>query len=503
MHEVNRLDADGQSIDTQHALKRGIDSLLKNQRDDGHFRGELETNVTMDAEDLLLRELLGIRGERETEAAARWIRAQQREDGTWANAFDAPADLSTTVEAYLVLRLAGDAKEAPHMARAATYVREHGGVRATRVFTRIWLALFGLWPWAKLPVLPPEMMLLPSWFPLNIYDFACWARQTIVALTVVMTYRPVHRLELDLSELDDGPAPSERPSSWMGAAFGALDHVLAIYARRPLRPLRERALAEAERWIVRRQEADGSWGGIQPPWVYSMIALHLRGYPLDHPVMRVGLEGLDRFTIEDERGRRLEACQSPVWDTGLALQALSDAGLRRDDPAVVRATDWLLDNEVRVKGDWAIRRPDLPPGGWAFEYANLNYPDVDDTAEVALSLRRVAYPDPARLESAVARGVRWVLGMQSEDGGWGAFDADNTRELCRAIPFCDFGEVIDEPSADVTAHAVELLAHEGLAGHRATKAGVAWLLAHQEAGGSGSGAGASTTSTGRARWSRR
>lgn len=466
------------------AVQRARDHLLSLQHEPGYWVGEVATNVTMDAEDLLLREFLGTRTHEQTERTARFIRREQREDGTWSNAAHGPGDLSTTIEAYVALRLAGDSADAPHMRAAAAYVRANGGLPAARVFTRIWLALFGLWSWDELPVLPPELIFLPPWVPLNVYDFACWARQTIVALSVVMSYRPCRPIGFSLDELWRDPVTERRPGSWTARAFEVVDRGLRVYARRPLGPLRERALAEAERWIVRRQEADGSWGGIQPPWVYSLIALRLRGYPLEHPVLRAGLEGLDRFTIVDGDERRVEACQSPVWDTALAVQALADAGHPRGDEALTRAADWLLAQQVAVPGDWSVRRAALRPGGWAFEFANVNYPDVDDSAEVMIALRAVQHPDPQRVETAIARGAAWVLGMQSSDGGWGAFDVNNTRTVCRRIPFCDFGEVIDEPSADVTAHAVELLCREGLIEHPATRAGVRWLLEQQEPDGS-------------------
>ena len=467
------------------ALRRATDHLLELQQEDGHWRGELETNVTMDAEDVLLREFLGIRDASTTEKAASWIRSQQREDGSWSNFWGGPGDLSTTIEAYVVLRLAGDAVEADHMRRASAFVREHGGMEQARVFTHIWLALFDAWPWDRIPVLPPELMLLPPWIPLNAYDYACWARQTIVALSVVLAYRPRRPLSFSLEELR-GPDPWASPAagSLAGRALLGLDRVLRMYQRLPFQPLRSVALSRAERWIVDRQEADGSWGGIQPPWVYSLIALHLRGYELDHPVMKRGLQGLDTFTIDDDRGRRLEACQSPVWDTALALIALTDAGVPRDAPQLRQAADWLLDEQILSRGDWAVRRPQLGPGGWAFEYANVNYPDVDDTAEVVLALRAVDHPDPARVRLAIDRGVTWLEGMQSADGGWGAFDADNCRRLVRALPFCDFGEVIDPPSADVTAHADEMLAVLGLGDTEPARRGREWLLAEQEADGS-------------------
>jgi squalene-hopene/tetraprenyl-beta-curcumene cyclase len=439
----------------------------------------------MDAEDMLLRQFLGIREPRRTELSANWIRSQQREDGTWSNFEGGPGNLSTTVEAYAALRLAGDPPEAAHMRRAAAFVCESGGLESARVFTRIWLALFGLYPWSRIPALPPEMIFLPRWFPLNVYDFACWARQTIVALTVVSAYRPVRPIPIGLDELRVGqPASQPLPLSTWGGGLERLDRLLHSYERRPLRWLRRLALGRAERWIVRRQESDGSWGGIQPPWVYSLIALNLRGYPTDHPLLKTGLEGIDRFTIAEEGSCRLEACQSPVWDTALAVVALADAGVPADDPALVRAAEWLVDEQVLVGGDWSVQRPKLAPGGWAFEFANDNYPDVDDTAEVVLALRRVAHPDPPRVEDAIGKAIQWVIGMQSKGGGWGAFDVDNTRALCRELPFCDFGEVVDAPSSDVTAHVLEMLSGEGMTRHTAARDGLGWLEAEQEPGGS-------------------
>jgi squalene-hopene/tetraprenyl-beta-curcumene cyclase len=287
------------------------------------------------------------------------------------------------------------------------------------------------------------------------------------------------------------------PRSLRGRWLARLDKAIRVYERHPIGLLRRIAMGRAERWIVRRQEADGSWGGIQPPWVYSLMALHLNGYALDHPVMRRGIEGIEGFMVEEQgdplgvgapqgESRRLEACQSPVWDTALTVVALSDAGLSPDHPALVRAGEWLLGEEVRVSGDWRVARPALEPGGWAFEFANENYPDVDDTAEVVLALRRVSFEGDsrARANEAIARAVRWTKGMQSGDGGWGAFDADNTRSLVRELPFLDFGEVIDEPSADVTAHAVEMFAVLGQAGEPQIERAVRWLAERQEADGS-------------------
>ncbi|PKW17506.1 squalene--hopene cyclase [Saccharopolyspora spinosa] len=483
------VSASGARADARTALAAGRDYLLSLQHPDGWWKGELETNVTMDVEDLLLRQFLGIRTATETEQAARWIRSQQRPDGTWANFYGGPGDLSTTVEAYTALKLAGDDVDAEHMAVARDWILACGGLEATRVFTRIWLALFGEWSWDELPAMPPELVLLPKWFPLNVSDWGCWARQTVVPLTVVCTLRPCRNLGIDVRELRTGRAAGQVRPQWSWKyGFHALDRVLHGYHRRPLKGLRKHAMLRAAEWIVARQEADGSWGGIQPPWVYSLLALHLLGYPLDHPVLRHGLAGLEGFLIREQTPagpvRRLEACQSPVWDTVLGMQALRDAGVPADHLSLRRATDFLLTEEIRVKGDWSVRRPNLPPGGgWAFEFDNDGYPDIDDTAEALLALNRVEHPDREVVRGAIERGVRWLRGMQSRDGGWGAFDADNTRALARKLPFCDFGEVIDPPSADVTAHVVEALA---ALGHddRVVRRGVKWLLDNQEKDGS-------------------
>ncbi|MEU5211066.1 squalene--hopene cyclase [Streptomyces sp. NPDC020742] len=484
----------------RRATARATDYLLSLQDPAGWWKGDLETNVTMDAEDLLLRQFLGIQDPELTQAAARHIRAEQRPDGTWATFYGGPGELSATIEAYVALRLAGDEPDAPHMADASVWIRAQGGIAAARVFTRIWLALFGWWKWQDLPELPPEILYLPKWFPLNIYDFGCWARQTIVPLTIVSAKRPVRPAPFGLDELHTDPRRPNPPrplapaTSWDGL-FQRLDKALHLYHKVALRTLRGAAMRSAARWIIERQENDGCWGGIQPPAVYSVIALHLLGYDLDHPVLRSGLASLDRFAVWRQDGppgpdgsggapvRMIEACQSPVWDTCLATIALADAGVPADHPQLVKAVDWMLAEQIDRTGDWSVRRPQLPSGGWAFEFHNNTYPDIDDTAEVVLALRRVRHPDPQRVEAAVRRAVRWGVGMQSRNGAWGAFDADNTSPFPNRLPFCDFGEVVDPPSADVTAHVVEMLADVGRTHDPRTRRGIAWLLAEQEPSG--------------------
>ena len=497
------------------SLAQAVEHLRRRQAPAGWWKGELRTNVTMDAEDLLLRQFLGILDPADLAASARWIRSQQRPDGTWSLFEQGPADLSTTIEAYAALRLAGDPADAPHLDAARRFVLARGGIEASRVFTRIWLALFGEWSWEDLPAMPPELVLLPSWVPLNVYDWACWARQTVVPITVVATLRPVRPLPFTLGELRTHAAPAARVARasrrdrFVVSGFEALDRALKTYQRLPVQPGRQTAFRRAAEWIIARQESDGGWGGIQPPWVYSILALHLLGYPLDHPVLRAAVDGLEGFLVRevDDAGlpvRRLEACQSPVWDTALAVIGLLDAGVPADDPAVSRAVDWLLGEEVRVRGDWSVRRPDLEPGGWAFEFANDLYPDIDDTAEVVIALQRVLGARPERdaeIRQAIARGVRWVTGMQTgTGGGWGAFDADNTSTLISKLPFSDFGAVTDPPSADVTAHVLEMYAVVGDAGDRPPRpTRAAGCSSTRRTTARGSAGGASTTSTARAR----
>jgi squalene-hopene/tetraprenyl-beta-curcumene cyclase len=331
-------------------------------------------------------------------------------------------------------------------------------VGRSRVFTKCFMALLGHWPWHRIVPIPPEMILLPPTAPFSIYNFACWARQTVVPLSVVWALRPVRPARVELREIGARPGeskPAARPSA-----------------------LRRRALAAAERWVKERQEADGSWGGIQPPWVWSIVMLAALGRGFEDETLRRAVEGWGSFMVEEGDRLRPEACQSPVWDTGLAVLALRAARVEPDHPQLRNAGEWLLAEEVTAKGDWAIRRPGLAPGGWAFEFENDLYPDVDDTAVVALALRELGMG-----EEAVDRGLDWIKGMQSANGGWGAFDADNSSYWLYKLPFCDFGYVIDPPSEDVSAHALEVLAPEGRYADSVAR-GVEYLVREQQWDGS-------------------
>ncbi|MGH7902510.1 MAG: squalene--hopene cyclase [Candidatus Dormibacteraceae bacterium] len=437
-------------------LGRAVDWLRERQAPAGWWSGELETNVTMTAEHVLLLHFLGVDAGPVREGAIRHITGAQREDGSWALYHDGPGDLSTTIEAYSALKLLGIDAAGDMMARALAFIRGQGGVARARVFTKIWLAIFGQYPWEGIPSMPPELVYLPAWAPLNLYDFACWARGTIAPLLIVITRRPVRPLGIALAELVL-PGTEREMSRVPGAgAFWWLDKLQKAYHRSPWHPGRARARRRLVDWITDRQEADGSWGGIQPPWAYSLIALSLEGMALDHPVMRAGLRGLDGFAIHDEGGWRLQACMSPVWDTAWAMLALRRAGTPLEDPGLVRAVDWMLGEQIERGGDWQVRSSLKACGGWAFEFDNDIYPDVDDTAVVVAALLECGRRE--RVLPAVEKGVRWVLAMRSSNGAWGAFDRDNTRQIVYRLPFADFGAMLDPPTEDVTAHVLEMLA---------------------------------------------
>ena len=421
---------------------------------------------------------------------ARHILQRQRSDGTWGQFYDAPGDLSTSTECYFALKLAGYSANEPFMRKARDFIVAKGGVPKTRVFTKIWLALLGQWDWKGVPIMPPELMLVPDWAPINIYDFASWARGTIVPLLVLLDKKPVRPVP-DWANIDElYPLPRAqtdysiaRPKKLVGweTFFYAGDTVLRYLEKLPWNPTRGQALKKAERWIVEHQEADGSWGGIQPPWVYSLMALSSLGYPREHPAIAKGLAGFENFAIEDGDTLRVQACVSPIWDTGLAMNAMLDSGLRPDHPSIVKATKWLLDRQILDRGDWQVRAKGVPPGGWAFEFHNDVYLDIDDTAEILLALSRSDLPPQEGRQDAIDRAVRWVLGMQCSNGGWGAFDKDNTKSFIARIPFADFGETIDPPSVDVTAHALEALARLGFgADHPAVAKALDYLFAEQE-----------------------
>jgi len=471
---------------SRDALRGSVDWLLAAQSPEGWWSGELETNVTMTAEHVLLYRFLGLPVDEIRDGAIRHLLRNQRADGSWALYYDGPADPSTTIEAYVALKVLGLDPSRDEMRRALAVIHRAGGVVSARVFTKIWLALFGKYPWRGVPSLPPELVYFPLWLPFNLYDFACWARGTVAPLTIVVSKKPVRDLGVDIAEIvlpgTEGELDRVRGSGWLMT----VEKLQKLYERLPFQPFRRTAQRRVARWVVDRQEADGSWGGIQPPWVYSLIALDVMGYGLDHPVMRKGIAGFERFIMHDEAdGWRFLACMSPVWDTAWAVRALALAGFDRAHPVMRRAVGWLLQEQIPddAPGDWRVKCAPARGNGWAFEFDNDAYPDIDDTTIVVLALLEGG--DAAEVASAVERGRRWTLAMRSKNGAWAAFDRDNTRELLYHMPFSDFGAMIDPPTEDVTAHVLEMLAALGAStGDPDVAGGLRYLRATQRPSGS-------------------
>ncbi len=487
---------DALSADRLHAaIVSGSEWLINRQQPEGFWVGTLESNSCMEAQWVLAMHFLGIRDDHKLPGVIQGILHEQRSDGSWEVYHDAPAgDINSTVECYAALRASGLAPDDHRLEKARLWILEHGGLSETRVFTRYWLALIGEWPWEPLPVLPPELIALPNWFPINLYEFASWARATIVPLSVLSARRP--QRPLPSSNRLDELFPEGREAfnyrsitpgktfSW-DSLFVWFDRLLNSYARFPFRPGRESAIRLSLEWILKHQDADGAWGGIQPPWIYSLLALHVEGYALTHPVLAKGLAAFDaHWKVERNGGLYLQASESPVWDTIWTLIALQEADYSPATCVPMRqGIEWLLDQQNSCPGDWCVKVRGCQPGGWAFQRANVSYPDVDDTAAavLALCLVRKGDPDQSAIDTAIQRAVNWLLAMQSSNGGWASFDRDNTSRLVTKIPFCDFGEVLDPPTVDVTAHVLEALAHTGFRqDHPAVARALRFLLQEQE-----------------------
>jgi squalene-hopene/tetraprenyl-beta-curcumene cyclase len=444
----------------QEVVEKSSRFLLETQHPEGYWWLELESNVTITAEYLMLFHLLG-RVDRERERRmVRYLLNEQREDGCWGLYYGDDGDLSTTVEAYFALKLGGEQPDSASLRKARDFIIARGGVESTRVFTKIWLALFGQYDWNKIASMPVEMILSPPHLPLNIYEFSSWARSTVVPLSITMAIRP--KLDVPNSQAIPELYLAEDSCFWASYAsplqklFFCIDRVLKWYEKRPLATPRRKALRLAEEWVLEHQEESGDWGGIQPGMVNSVLALHYLGYPLEHPAMVKGLEALEHFSTEDDRGLRLQACLSPVWDTALNCIALLDAGVPPDHPALQKSAHWLIRNQVLTGGDWQMKNC-CDPGGWAFEFSNSHYPDVDDSAVVLMALNRIRLTPRDNLELCKRQGIDWCLSMQSSSGGWAAFDRNNTLTFLNWIPFADHGAMVDYPTADITGRMLEAI----------------------------------------------
>jgi len=475
------------------ATDKAASAMLSLQSPEGYWWAELESNVTITAEYLMMHRFLGL-PEDKFPGLVKEILSQQLDNGGWSIWHGDGGNLSTTVEAYQALKMAGMPADDPRLAKARRFILDRGGALASRVFTRIWLALFGQVSWEGIPLLPVEFMLLPPWSGFSVYEFSSWSRATMIPLSIIMVHRPVCPLppSLGVAELfvhTDEPFGRHRVA-WKkrGPAlenfFVLVDRLLKLYARLTWPLLRGLAQHKAEQWILAHQEETGDWGGIQPAMVNSLLALACRGYKVDHPVIRRGLAALEAFTLKFGDRLRLQSCISPVWDTGLAVRALAAAGVPPEHPALAKATAWLLANQIFKPGDWCVKRPDLAPGGWAFEFDNNWYPDIDDSAVVLMALRE-GLADPTSHQTALATGIAWCLGMQSKNGGFAAFDVDNTKEWLNAIPFSDLKALIDPPTEDVTGRVLEMMGIFGFsARHPAAARALDFIEASQQPDGS-------------------
>ena len=490
----------GELLPIEQTIAGAVSWLRDIQNEEGFWVGMLESNCCMEAQWLLGMHIMGRTDDPKCPGVIKAILNEQREDGAWEVFHNASmGDINTTVECYAALRCYGFAPEDPRLRKAREWILANGGLTKIRNFTKIWLAMIGEWPWRHTPAVPPELILLPVSWPMNIYWFASWARATIVPLAIVSARSGTRPLPegCRLNELFPGgrehfdftmPA---RLSGFWPTVFRLGESFLHVYAKSPVQPGRELAIRQCLEWIIRHQDSDGAWGGIQPPSIYSLLALHFEGYPLDHPVVHAGLDAWNQhWTFERDGATYIQASESPIWDTLLTLQALLDAGENfATFPRLTDAVEWVLRKQIFVKGDWALTVKDVECGGWAFQRANTFYPDLDDTAVAMIVLVRLKEIAPAelalRIDSALRRAETWVRAMQSANGGWGAFDKDNNRWILTQIPFCDFGEVLDPPSADLTGHKLEAL---GLMGYTmadpAVNRAVAYIMEEQEPEGS-------------------
>ncbi|HTG27253.1 MAG TPA: squalene--hopene cyclase [Methylomirabilota bacterium] len=472
----------------ESSIERGANYLLSLQTEEGYWLGELEADTTLESDYIYYLFVLGKADPDRIAKLATYVRRRQLADGGWSIYPGGPSELNATCKAYFALKLAGDPIDSPHMTRARASVHALGGLELTNSYTRFYLALVGAVGWELVPAIPPELMLLPNWFYINIYEFSSWTRAIVIPMMILSALRPNWKLpeRAQVDELFKDPTRKRAAFDWSKQFiswrnfFLALDRGLKFYERLPWKPLRQRALREAKSWVLEHMERSEGLGTIYPAMMNCIFSLVAMGYGPGDPLTCRETREFARFEIEDDETIRLQPCVSPVWDTAIAMVALEEAGVAPDDPALVQAADWILSKQILGPGDWQVKNKDAEPGGWAFEFRNDFYPDVDDTAFVLMALQRVKFPDAKRMEAATRRGVQWLLSMQNRDGGWGAFDRDNDRRFLCNIPFADHNAMIDPSTADVTARVLECLGRFGWpTDHPAIQKAVKFLLKDQ------------------------
>jgi squalene-hopene/tetraprenyl-beta-curcumene cyclase len=475
-------------IDLIEDARRGLELR---QQDDGHWVFDLEADVTIPSEYVLLEHFLGEVDQALEGKIAVYLRQKQAAHGGWSLYPGGDLDISASVKAYFALKLIGDDPTAPHMARAREAILARGGAARANVFTRITLALFGQVPWRAVPVMPVEIMLLPRWFPFHMDKVSYWSRTVIAPLLILMARKPRAKNPrgIGVKELFVAPPEQERGyitnptgKAW-GSVFVGLDHALRL--AEPVLPgrSRARAIAAAVAFITERLNGEDGLGGIFPAMTNTVMAFEALGYAKDHPDLLNAKSAIRKLLLDKGDLAYCQPCLSPIWDTALACHALMEAGSAGPGSPVERGLDWIVERQILdVMGDWASQRPALRPGGWAFEYRNDHYPDVDDTAAIVCALHRA---DPERYRHAIERAAEWVLGMQSRNGGWGSFDADNTHTYLNSIPFADHGALLDPPTADLTARCISMFAELGYdREHPAIGRAIDYLKREQEEDGS-------------------
>ena len=475
-------------------IEESREALMSRQGADGEWLFELEPDATITSEYIFLHHFLGdIEGDYATlePKLANSLRRLQCDHGGWALFHDGAINISASVKAYWALKLAGDDPEAPHMVRAREAILAIGGGAQANVFTRFAMALFGHVPWRAVPVMPLQLMLLPLWFPFHLSKVSYWSRTVIVPLLILQhkKAKAVNPRGVTIDELFTVPAavaryPMNATGTTLGGLFVGLDKLLQMVEPMLSRIQQERALEAAIAFIAERLNGEDGLGGIFPAMANCVMAFACLGYPRDHPDFVIAKKAVDALLVA--RGPDevyCQPCKSPVWDTCLGLHALKESGVETEDPAWQRAQSWLLDKEItETKGDWCVRRPDLAPGGWAFQYNNDHYPDVDDTAVTVMALARGGDPSA---EAAIKRAAKWIIGMQSSGGGWGSFEPENTHSYLNHIPFADHGALLDPPTVDVTARCLSMLAELGYGrDHPSVAKAITFIKREQEKNGS-------------------
>jgi len=482
------------------AINLATTALLGQQRPDGHWVFELEADATIPAEYVLLKHFLGEPAAPEVEAKiAVYLRRIQGQHGGWPLFHDGAFNISASVKAYFALKTIGDSPEADHMRRARDAILAHGGAAKSNVFTRCLLALFGVIPWRGVPVMPVEIMNLPSWFPFHLSKISYWARTVLVPLLVLMTLKPRARNPRGIAIAELFVQPPEQVRRWpkgprqvwpWSGIFGVLDAVLHVVEPWFPRGPRKKAIDKAVAFVIERLNGEDGLGAIFPAMANTVMMFDVLGYSPSDPRVAIARASIEKLLVVKEDEIYCQPCFSPVWDTALVCHALMEVGTPKAVDRALAGLKWLKPLQVLdVVGDWADKRPDVRPGGWAFQYANAHYPDLDDTAAVVMAMDRgAAHPAAAGnvdFREAIARGNEWILGLQSKNGGWGAFDADNTYDYLNYIPFADHGALLDPPTADVTGRCVGMLAQLGYkASGPALSAALDYLRKSQEKDGS-------------------